>query len=364
MQHFIFLLPDNLAEYLFADIRLESGFDLLRVRRTLWGRVLLGARSPFSKVIKKLGLYESILNWNICYKLGKYKTFDLNKEYVFVFVAGAALSIPPDFFKKRNVNVKNVLLLMDSFHASSPTAVGLRSVAKDKIWDAVYTFDEFDAKEFGWKNINKCYFSISRLPDKSSVENKNIKSEAFFVGGLKGEREKMILSLFEEGEKRGLKFDFVLSCMNKKQFKNRIYKDKITYIKKWIPYSKVLERTMHTNCIVEILQKNQQAQSIRYFEALYFNKKLLTNNPHIMELPYYNPMFMKYFSEVSEVDFDWLKKMENVDYGYKNDFSAQRLALRLKSDFFNTVGGGYRSRIVSFFLFVPLHKKKGGRVCL
>lgn len=363
MQQFIFLLPDSLAEYLFADIQLESGFDLLRVRHSLFGKVFLGARSPFSKAIKKFGLYESVLNWECCYKLGKYKKLAPNKEYVFVFVAGAALTIPPDFFKKRNSNVKNVLLLMDSFHASSPTAVGLRPVAKDKIWDAVYTFDEFDAKEFGWKNINKCYFSTARLPDKSLGEDKNIISDAFFVGGLKGDREKMILGLFEEGEKRGLKFDFVLSCMNKNQFKNRIYKDKITYIKKWIPYSKVLKRTMHTNCIVEILQKNQQAQSIRYFEALYFNKKLLTNNPHIMELPYYNPEYMKYFSDVSDVDFDWLKKKESVDYDYKNDFSAIKLAKQLKSDFDNYTRGGVREAL-SFNLFRCKNSKIGGRICL
>lgn len=363
MSHFIFLLPDNLAEYLFADVRLESGFDMFRVQRSFLGRLLLSKRSPASKVLKLLHLHNFAWHLRACYKFGKRIRFPRAEKCVFVFVAGSALILPPDFFKRRNANAKNALLLMDSFHASSPTAVGLRSVVNLPLWDAVYTFDDFDAKEFGWRNIEKCYFSTSRLPEKSPEENARITSDAFFVCGLKEGREKLILDLFKKGESHGARMDFVLSCMNKEQFKSRKFADKITYIKKWIPYAQVLERTMRTNCIVEILQKNQQSQSVRYFEALYFNKKLLTNNPHISELPYYNSDFMKYFESVSDVDFDWLKKQEEVDYGYKNDFSARKLALRLKRDFAET-GGGYRSRVVLVFPFVKPRRRAGGRKCL
>lgn len=364
MTKYIFYIPDNLSEYLFADVRLDSDFDIVHLERSLAGKILIGNRSPVKKILRKLNFLDYFINMNFCYKLGKYKKLALNKEYVLIFVAGAASVVPEKMLENlsKRKNIFLALLLMDSYHASSPTAVGLRSLAKDKIWDAVYTFDEFDAEEFGWKNINKCYFSTSRLPDKSSVENRNITSDAFFVGGLKEGREKMILGLFKEGEKQGLKLDFVLSCMNKNQFRNRIYKNKITYIKKWIPYSKVLERTMRSNCIVEILQKNQQAQTLRYFEALYFNKKLFTNNRHVTELLYYNPEYMKYFENVSDIDFDWIKRRDRVDYGYKNDFSALALAKQIKSDFDNYTRGGVRG--FRFNLFFGASRKTGGRICL
>ena len=77
-------------------------------------------------------------------------------------------------------------------------------------------------------------------------------------------------------------------------------------------------------CVVDVrvlLQKGQQAQSIRYFEAIVYNKKLLTNNRHLEELPFYNSHFMRCFRDASEIDWNWVKKPEDIDYQYDGSFS-------------------------------------------
>ena len=99
------------------------------------------------------------------------------------------------------------------------------------------------------------------------------------------------------------------------------YKDKINYYKKWMPYEKVISQTMATNCIFEVLQDNQYGQSLRYFEAVCFNKKLLTNNKNIKNLPFYNEKYMKIFEEIDDIDYDWVKKREEINYNYNNEFS-------------------------------------------
>lgn len=328
---FVMLSKNDIAEYIFADVILDKDCDILPFHRTILGSLLVGLKSPIAKLLRKLNLYKSVAKLGFCYKLKTYRHLSPNIEYIFVFVGDAARKIPPEIFKRQSRKVKAVILLMDSCHASSPTAAKLMPIVQNKIWDGIYTFDKYDAKEFGWKHINLCYFSTSKLPKLSLPEE--VSSDAFFVGALKGDREKPIFGLFEAIEEHGGNPDFVIYCPDKRQFKNRIHEDKITYVTKRIEYHEVLERVMKTNCIIEILQKNQQAQSIRYFEALYYNKKLLTNNPHIKELPYYDSRYMRYFESASAVDFEWLKKQEKVDYGYKNDFSALNLAKQIKNDF-------------------------------
>ena len=333
MTKYIFFVPDKLAKYLFADITLDDDFDILCIRKSLFGKVLIGSRSPIEKLLKKLKVLDYFKNKNFCYELGKYKKLSSNKNYVFVFVAGAASVLPSTMLEKisEKKNVKLALLLMDSFHASSPTAIRLRELCFKSFWEKIYTFDKDDSEEFCFKNIGLYYYSASKLPVQ--IKETNNQSDVFFVGGLKGDRENLILSLFVECEKQELNADFVLSCMNNEQWRNRKFAKKITYIRRWLPYQKVLKRMSNTNCIIEVLQKKQHTQSIRYFEALVFNKKLLTNNPNIFSLPFYNSQYMRYFENVNDIDFKWLKDREKINYGYNNEFSSICLAKMIKADF-------------------------------
>lgn len=88
-----------------------------------------------------------------------------------------------------------------------------------------------------------------------------------------------------------------------------------------IAYKNVLKKVANSNCIIEFLQKDQNSQSLRFYEAVVLNKKLLTNNKNITKLPFYNEKYMKIFDKSYQIDFDWIKKRETIDYNYKNEFS-------------------------------------------
>ena len=56
----------------------------------------------------------------------------------------------------------------------------------------------------------------------------------------------------------------------------------------FITYKENLLNVQKTKCIVEIVQDKQYDITLRPLEALAFNKKLITNNPHIKSYTFYN----------------------------------------------------------------------------
>ena len=56
-----------------------------------------------------------------------------------------------------------------------------------------------------------------------------------------------------------------------------------------MPYIEIIENILKSKCIIDINQKGQSGLSLRPLEALFFNKKLLTNNKNIFQSDFYHP---------------------------------------------------------------------------
>ena len=78
------------------------------------------------------------------------------------------------------------------------------------------------------------------------------------------------------------------------------------------------------------MQKGQNAQTLKYFEAVCFNKKLLTNNQNAKKLSFYNEKYIKIFNKFEDIDIEWIKKIEPINYNYKNEFSPMYIVEKLK----------------------------------
>ena len=53
-------------------------------------------------------------------------------------------------------------------------------------------------------------------------------------------------------------------------------------IEKQLPYEENINRTLNANIIIDITKENQSGWTLRILEALFFNKKLITNNINIL----------------------------------------------------------------------------------
>ncbi len=220
---------------------------------------------------------------------------------------------------------KMVLLIIDSLHAHSPHL----EFAMDKIfhfnWDLILSFDEHDCSEFGFKYLGMCYYSdlLRGIPQGT------INSDLYYVGADKGNRGKLVREIYDKARKKQVHCNFFIVTSNDQQAKSGM-----RFSQKWIPYSAVLKDVGQTNCVLEVLQEGQQTQSVRYFEAVCYNKKLLTNNPNLSKLPFYDSRFMRYFKEIDDIDFDWIQKVDRINYGYNNEFSPKQILLLIEKFLF------------------------------
>jgi len=330
-KHFIFLTSQSHSNLgLFEDLKKVDDVDIVIVKQRNVNGILSKVKRVHTSwsINKHISLplrkkwYEPL---NITLKLGF--------ENIIIIVDIALKGIDVDHLNNlfSHDDVKGVLVMINSYDAAS---VGMLEIKKDISavkWDRVMTFDPMDAKKYHWEYMGGCYYS---LHDRDSIIRKYgepVKCDAYFTGGIKGEREELTMSVFEKLYKGGVDTRFNLMLSGTRRLEKKRYDDVINYFSGgWIPYEKVLNDVLGANVIIEILQNGQFGPSLRYYEAVCYNKKLITNNPYAVTLPFYNPNFIKIIQTVDDIDIEWVKSADNVDFRYDGSFSPVRLIERLR----------------------------------
>lgn len=130
------------------------------------------------------------------------------------------------------------------------------------------------------------------------------------------------MSLYEKCIAENIQTNFYLIDNPKNIRKHRLHNQKgLCFDSRDVLYEEVISDVLSTNCILEFVAKGQKAQTARYYEAVCYNKKLLTNNPSVKDLQFYDPRYIQYFETIDDIDFAWIKKKEKVDYHYNGEFS-------------------------------------------
>lgn len=237
--------------------------------------------------------------------------------YVVVFIDDPA-PIPVKTLKKirQAHHVKFSLLLLNSF--TSKRQMVLKPYFNQLGFDYVFTFDQADAKRYGFIHTDS-YYSILNV-QVSKIKGKDI----YYIGGNKG-RLKDLLSIYSAILDRHVTsiYRIIGVKLNKQQ-----WKDKIIY-NDFIEYNTVVEELQLCNCILELIVSGQSGATARYYEAICYNKKLLTNNKNVINLPFYNPDYIHVFEKPEDIDWDWVKERIPVDYHYDGRFSPTHLIDRI-----------------------------------
>ena len=100
----------------------------------------------------------------------------------------------------------------------------------------------------------------------------------------------------------------------------------------WLEYDQVLDYIKRSNCIVEIMDGAQDGVTLRTMEAICYNKKLLTNNKSMRESDYYKSGHIQVFESPDEIDTEFVRKRESVNYNYNGEFSPVRLIEHINAD--------------------------------
>jgi hypothetical protein len=212
------------------------------------------------------------------------------------------------------------LLLLNSMEASSPTFEPVRGKLRWFEPRSIYSFDPHDVEKFGFRPLGLSYYSMHR-----GIRSERIETDCYFVGGLKGGRENLISATFAAIAKKGLRADFEVLGSNTDAFPTVNGRSIAALGRRWVPYRHVLDKVARTKTVVEILQRGQYGQSLRYFESITQGKKLLTTNRDVTSLPFYDERFMRVFSNPRDIDWNWLRTSELPYYDYNNEFSPLNL---------------------------------------
>lgn len=187
----------------------------------------------------------------------------------------------------------------------------------EEFFDFNYTYDSLEAKKYGYQYFEE----FESLVDFKGYKNE-IKYDVFFAGKAK-DRLETLVNVYDKLQKKGLRCYFYITGVS---VEKRIIRPGIDYGYTNMPYIKMLQLSISSNCILEILQKGAVGFTSRFLEAVMYNKKLLTNNLTVKNTKFYNPQFIQCFSSVDEIDPDFiLNDTVKVDYNYNNEFSPTKL---------------------------------------
>lgn len=223
-----------------------------------------------------------------------------------------------EYIRAKRPLVKLVLILVDSVHAHSWTMKYAKKYIFNFNWDLILSYDNHDCKEYGFTYLGLSYYS--KIDD---IAASNKKSDIYYIGSVKNEdsRKKVLERINSGCQMNHINTNFTLIGYKKSE----LDESNIKTCENNISYRQVLSELMSSNCILEIVQPGQMKQTVRYFEAVCYNKKLLTNNRYIIQLPYYDPRYMQVFDDEDKIDFEWIRDYSTNDYHYQGEFTPKEI---------------------------------------
>lgn len=292
--------------------------DVKKLKNVIETSELFIISNPLLRILNKVhmsGKLNRFFNipfkkiWDRYYITEKIKANPYN-HYIIIFTNISIRKIRLGYLQElgKHQNIHLVLVAVDSFVDINLSPLSIL----DKIpFDLVYSFDPHDCKQYGLEFTNSIY--SRRLDILAAKEQTDI----FFIGRAK-DRYSLLLLIAQRAHDAGLKINFQILGVKKKA---QIQFPGITYLKKVKPYDEVLPLVKASKCLLDIYQTGQKGLTMRVYEAIFYNKRLITNNDYIAKLDYYNPKYMQIIRNAKEIDFSFISQDNDVDYKYRGEYS-------------------------------------------
>jgi hypothetical protein len=144
----------------------------------------------------------------------------------------------------------------------------------------IMTFDPLDSAKYSYELANQICNEKVVYSSCNQVNGFKPKS-VFFVGVDKGRFEYLCcLKVFFESHKLESDFQLVADQTTKK-IEHQFYVEPINY-------AQYLDKLYSCEYVLDLCQNDQSGLTVRVVEAIFLNKKIITNNASILELDIYN----------------------------------------------------------------------------
>lgn len=249
---------------------------------------------------------------NLVYKRYTKQKYEPNKKYV-VFFDGQ-YSLCSEGFKAYLQNKYPGCKLIFHLGDLLSTHKNIHIEEIKQFSDLVVTYDHNDADANGLTYHSDPY---SILPSGLLNVPKE-KSHMIFYGYAK-DRANTLLKIYDRMKESGLRCDFGIpdlkeeDCLNRPELADA----------QFTPYLDYLGKVQSSDCILEIIQGGSRGCTFRTWEAVVYNKKLVTNNQSVKEEVFYNPDYIQVIDSFDSLDLNWLKKDVRVNYQFAEQLSPK-----------------------------------------
>ena len=252
---------------------------------------------------------------------------DISKKYynkIIVFTNESLSHISKSLLKKMKKHSRGmVLFFIDEFFNDYKTIRRAKKMLADEplLFDLVYTFTPKDVSDQGFK-LTLAYYS------KFTTQNETAHNDVFFLGSMKN-RGALLDDIYNYFKQIGVNSLFYVYVNSPKD------KTNAGFVYDSMPYSKSIGYVKSSNVILDLVDERQTGMTLRYYEAIVYNKKLLTNNKNIVKMPYFNPKYMKVFQTVDDIksiEHGWFNTVEEIDYKYNGEYEPINFLKQIKND--------------------------------
>lgn len=152
--------------------------------------------------------------------------------------------------------------------------------SKTEFFDRIYVFDYNDVVKYPQYRLN--FISNFYIEDENYVKDEIY--DMFYIGVISEERRKILEKINENLPH--LKNKMILSIPEFRNFEN---KNGIEYIKKYISYNDNIEFVKKSKVLIDLKRPEHEGLSFRFFEAMAYDKKVMTNNENVKNYDFYHP---------------------------------------------------------------------------
>lgn len=244
------------------------------------------------------------------------KKYNKNTQLCFVVYG---YYITPDYLrylKKKYPKSKMVMIHRDSYKIWRKKNPLFSDNDISELFDLQMTYDIGDSIKY-----NMIHFDEIESQIPISMSDNYPLRDVFFAGAAK-DRLSLLIDIYDNLDSNGISCYFFITNVKPK---DRIIRSGIVYSDKGMTYKEMLYQTINSRVILEVNQSCVDGYTSRFLEAVIYNKKLITNNTAIRNNRYYNEKYIQCFVKAEDIDIQFLKTNNYIDFGYKNEFSPTHL---------------------------------------
>lgn len=241
--------------------------------------------------------------------------FSESKPICYLIFAGRKKEIDNgliEYLRKKDPTCKIVIFYQDMVKRSKlPDVDRLKGNS-----DLILSFDQSDVEEYGLIYYPLVYSEVD-IPEDANIAQ----SDVYFVGKAK-DRLDRIIAAYEKFRNADMKCDFHIIGVDEK---DRKYADEIVY-QEQMPYMENLQRIHSCKCMLEVMQQGGHGYTLRYCEAIMYDKAIITDNPEVKNAPFFNASLIQHFENPENIEVAFVNNIpEHPDYHFKKNLSPVRL---------------------------------------